>query len=91
MIKLIVMLLAGLLPMVPAVSLNYGQASILTPCDFPFARDGIAAESSENVETVGVADLDMTDLSWARAQGTVRNLRDRRFDLYRVVWMDDKA
>jgi len=40
---------------------------------------------------VGVADLDMTDLSWARAQGTVRNLRDRRFDLYRLVWMDDKA
>ena len=34
----------GSLPMVPAVSLNYGQAAILTPSDFPFSRDGILAE-----------------------------------------------
>jgi predicted amidohydrolase/ribosomal protein S18 acetylase RimI-like enzyme len=81
----------GNLPNVENMDIQYAESCILTPCDFPFARDGIAAESSENVETVGVADLDMTDLSWARAQGTVRNLRDRRFDLYRVVWMDDKA
>ena len=51
-------------------------------------RDGIAAECSENVETVAIADLDLTDLSWARAKGTVRNLRDRRFDLYQTHWTD---
>src|SRR5690606_25411464 len=34
----------GSLPNVPAVSLNYGQAAILTPSDFPFSRDGILAE-----------------------------------------------
>ena len=60
----------------------------MTPCDYPFAREGIAAEVAENVEAVAVADLDLTDLSWARAEGTVRNLRDRRFDLYRVAWRD---
>jgi predicted amidohydrolase len=35
---------------------------------------------------VAIADLDLTDLDWARQEGTVRNLRDRRFDLYKVDW-----
>jgi len=78
----------GNLPNVDNMDIQYAQSCILTPCDFPFARDGIAAEATENVETVTIADLDLTDLSWARAQGTVRNLRDRRFDLYKVVWND---
>jgi hypothetical protein len=58
----------------------------LTPCDFPFARDGIAAEATENVETLTISDVNLADLSWARAEGTVRNLADRRFDLYRIEW-----
>lgn len=76
----------GNLPNVENMDVQYAQSAILTPCDFPFARDGIAAEASENVETVTIADLDLTDLSWARAQGTVQNLRDRRFDLYKTIW-----
>ena len=76
----------GNMPNVANMDIQYAQSCIITPCDYPFARDGIAAETSENVETVAVADLDFTDLSWARAQGTVRNLRDRRFDLYKVDW-----
>jgi predicted amidohydrolase/predicted N-acetyltransferase YhbS len=78
----------GNLPNVENMDVNYALSCILTPCDFPFARDGIAAETTENVETIAVADLDMTSLSWARAEGTVRNLRDRRFDLYKVNWKD---
>ncbi len=78
----------GNLPNVENMDVQYAQSVILTPCDFPFARDGIAAEASENVETVTIADLNLTDLDWARAQGTVRNLRDRRFDLYKTVWTD---
>lgn len=77
----------GNLPGVENMDINYAESCILTPCDFPFARDGIAAECSENVETVAIADLDLTDLSWARANGTVRNLRDRRFDLYETQWI----
>ena len=50
--------------------------------------DGIAAEASENVEMVIVADLNLAAIRWARAQGSVRNLRDRRFDLYRTRWAD---
>ncbi len=81
----------GNLPGVENMDVNYAMSCILTPCDFPFARDGIAAECTENVETVAIADLDLTDLSWARAEGTVRNLRDRRFDLYETIWQDKIA
>jgi len=76
----------GNLPGVDNMDIQYAQSCILTPCDFPFARDGIAAEASENVETVTIADLNLSDLAWARAEGTVRNLRDRRFDLYSTRW-----
>ncbi len=76
----------GNLPNVANMDIQYAQSCILTPCDFPFARDGIAAEASENVETLTISDVNLADLSWARAEGTVRNLADRRFDLYRIRW-----
>ncbi|MGN3973974.1 GNAT family N-acetyltransferase [Tsuneonella sp. SYSU-LHT278] len=76
----------GNLPNVGNMDIQYAQSCILTPCDFPFARDGIAAEATENVETLTISDINLADLSWARAEGTVRNLADRRFDLYRIEW-----
>ncbi len=76
----------GNLPEVENMDLQYAQSAIYTPCDYPFARDGIAAETSENVEMVAVADVNLATLTWARSHGSVRNLRDRRFDLYRTVW-----
>ena len=76
----------GNLPNVENLDMQYAQSAILTPCDLPFARDGIAAEASDNVETVTMCDLDLTDLAWARSEGAVQNLRDRRFDLYKTLW-----
>ncbi len=76
----------GNLPNVANMDIQYAQSCILTPCDFPFARDGIAAEATENVETLTISDVNLADLSWARAEGTVQNLHDRRFDLYRIEW-----
>jgi predicted amidohydrolase/GNAT superfamily N-acetyltransferase len=76
----------GNLPGVDNMDVQYAQSCILTPCDFPFARDGIAAEASENIEALTIADVNLADLTWARAEGTVRNLADRRFDLYRIDW-----
>ncbi|MGI8943989.1 MAG: GNAT family N-acetyltransferase [Qipengyuania sp.] len=76
----------GNLPNVANMDIQYAQSCILTPCDFPFARDGIAAEASENVETLTISDVNLADLNWARAEGTVQNLADRRFDLYRIEW-----
>lgn len=66
----------GSLPMVPAVHLNYGQAAILTPSDFAFARDGILAEGNTNQETMVIGDLNLTALRDARQTGTVLPLRD---------------
>ena len=58
------------------------------PEEAPYTRGQVAAEASENVEMIIVADLNLATVQWARAQGSVRNLRDRRFDLYRTRWSD---
>lgn len=81
----------GNLPNVHNMDIQYAQSCILTPCDFPFARDGIAAEASDNVETLTIGDVNLGDLRWARAEGTVRNLSDRRFDLYDIDWKEPKG
>ncbi|MGB0671709.1 MAG: carbon-nitrogen hydrolase family protein, partial [Rhodospirillales bacterium] len=76
----------GNLPNVENMDIQYAQSCILTPCDFPFARDGVAADTTPNAEMVAFADLRLDDLTAARHSGTVQNLKDRRFDLYSVKW-----
>lgn len=66
----------GSLPMVPAVSLNYGQAAIYTPSDFAFARDGILAEGIPNQETMVVAELNLTTILEGHESATVLPLLD---------------
>lgn len=66
----------GSLPMIPAVSLNYGQASILTPSDFEFSRDGIRAEGIPNQESLIIGDIDLDILETSRRGGTVLPLMD---------------
>jgi predicted amidohydrolase len=78
----------GNLPNVANMDIQYAQSCILTPCDFPFARDGIAADTTPNVETVAFADLRLEALRAARNGGTVQNLKDRRHDLYTTVWRE---
>jgi predicted amidohydrolase/ribosomal protein S18 acetylase RimI-like enzyme len=78
----------GNLPGVENMDIQYAQSCILTPCDFPFARDGIAADTTANTEMVAFADLDLEKIVSARLSGTVRNLKDRRFDLYSTTWND---
>lgn len=68
----------GSIPMVPAVSLNYGQASILTPSDFAFSRDGILAEGNPNQEMMVIGELNMTTILDTRSGGTVLPLLDSR-------------
>lgn len=68
----------GSLPMVPAVSLNYGQAAILTPSDFAFSRDGILAEGNPNQEMMVIGELNLQTISDTRSSGTVLPLFDSR-------------
>lgn len=80
----------GNLPGVDNMDIQYAQSCILTPCDFMFARDGIAADTTPNVETVAVADIRIENLMAGRNSGAVQNLKDRRFDLYNVQWQGKK-
>lgn len=75
----------GNLPDVSNLDVNYGQAAVLTPSDFAFARDGIAAEADSNEETVLICDVDLNALRGARAGGSVTPRLDRRTDLFRLV------
>lgn len=68
--------LVGSLPMVPAVSLNYGYAAIYTPSDFAFSRDGIMAEGPVNQESMVIGDLNLRLIEESRELGTVLPLRD---------------
>jgi len=68
----------GSLPMVPAVSLNYGQAAVLTPSDFAFSRDGILAEGDPNQEMMVIGELNLKTIAETRASGTVLPLLDSR-------------
>ena len=77
----------GNLPFVENADIHYAQSGIFTPSDVAFARDGVAAECSANIETVVVHDLDLELLRRNRLGGTVQNWNDRRLDLYKVTWL----
>lgn len=66
----------GSIPMVPTVSLNYGQAAILTPSDVMFSREGILAEGNVNEENIVIGEVDLDLIDRARTFGTVLPLRD---------------
>jgi len=76
----------GNLPFVPHADTHYAQSGIYTPLDYAFARDGIAGESTPNVETLVTADVDLDQLRRHRYEGVVQPWEDRRTDLYGVTW-----
>ena len=79
---------AGMMPFVDNADMHYAQCAVLTPSDFPFARDAVASESMPNIETVVVHDVDLELLRRNRSDGTVRPWTDRRKDLYTVKYTD---
>jgi predicted amidohydrolase/ribosomal protein S18 acetylase RimI-like enzyme len=79
---------AGMMPFVDNADMHYAQCAVLTPSDFPFARDAVASESMPNIETVVVHDVDLELLRRNRTDGTVRPWTDRRRDLYCVKYID---
>jgi predicted amidohydrolase/predicted N-acetyltransferase YhbS len=81
----------GNLPNVENMDIHYAESAILTPSDFPFARDGVAADTAPNTETIAISDLSLDALLTARQSGAVQNLKDRRFDLYRVEWTQQQG
>lgn len=76
----------GNLPLVDNMEVQYAQSCILTPCDFFFAHDGVASDTTPNVEAIAIADLRMDSLNQARNSSSGRNRGNRRHELYGVVW-----
>ncbi|MCD8318340.1 MAG: bifunctional GNAT family N-acetyltransferase/carbon-nitrogen hydrolase family protein [Paraprevotella sp.] len=74
----------GNLPRVHNMDIQYAQSGVFTPCDFAFPTDGRRAEATPNTEMILVSDVDLDLLSALHAYGSVRNLKDRRRDLYEV-------
>lgn len=72
----------GNLPSVQAMDIHYGKASVFSPSDFEFARDGIQAQADSNVEMLLVTDLDLGNLYRSRSAGSVTPRLDRRTDLF---------
>lgn len=74
----------GNLPKVHNMDIQYAQSMVFTPCDFAFPANGIKAEATPNNEMILIADLDIDLLRELNQFGSVRNLKDRRKDIYEL-------
>lgn len=74
----------GNLPKVHNMDIQYARSGVFTPCDFAFPTDGRRAEATPNTEMILISDVNLNLLSELHTYGSVRNLKDRRSDLYEV-------
>ncbi len=74
----------GNLPKVHNMDIQYAQSMVFTPCDFAFPVNGIKAEATPNTEMILIADVDFHLLTELHNSGSVRNLIDRRKDIYEL-------
>ena len=74
----------GNLPNVHNMDIQYAQSMVFTPCDFSFPSNGIKAEATPNSEMILIADVDIDLLRELNQFGSVRNLKDRRKDIYEL-------
>lgn len=72
----------GNLPKVHNMDIQYAQSVVFTPCDFAFSPNGIKAEATPNNEMTLIVDVDLELLKELNKYGSVRNLHDRRKDIY---------
>lgn len=74
----------GNLPKVENMDIQYAQSAVFTPSDFAFPTNAVKAETTANTEMTLIADVDLDLLKELHLQGSVRNLLDRRKDLFDV-------
>lgn len=74
----------GNLPKVHNMDIQFAQSMVFTPCDFSFPANGIKAEATTNTEMILIADVDIDMLRELNQFGSVRNLRDRRLDIFEL-------
>jgi predicted amidohydrolase/GNAT superfamily N-acetyltransferase len=81
----------GNLPNVHNMDIQFAQSMVFTPCDFSFPTNGIKAEATPNTEMILIADVDLGLLRELNRFGSVRNLKDRRKDIFEVVRKDKEV
>jgi len=74
----------GNLPKVHNMDIQFAQSMVFTPCDFSFPANGIKAEATTNTEMILIADVDIDLLRQLNQFGSVRNLKDRRKDIFEL-------
>lgn len=74
----------GNLPKVNNMDIQFAQSMVFTPCDFSFPANGIKAEATTNTEMILIADVDLSLLKELNQFGSVRNLKDRRTDIFEL-------
>jgi len=74
----------GNLPKVHNMDIQFAQSMVFTPCDFAFPSNGIKAEATPNTEMILICDVDLDLIHELNLHGSVRNLRDRRKDIYEL-------
>ncbi|WP_117884411.1 bifunctional GNAT family N-acetyltransferase/carbon-nitrogen hydrolase family protein [Aureibaculum luteum] len=74
----------GNLPKVHNMDIQFAQSMVFTPCDFAFPTNGIKAEATQNSEMILIADVDIDLLRELHQFGSVKNLKDRRKDLFEL-------
>ncbi|MHC1776692.1 MAG: GNAT family N-acetyltransferase [Lentimicrobium sp.] len=74
----------GNLPKVHNMDIQFAQSMVFTPCDFAFPSNGIKAETTPNTEMILIADVDLDLIRELNQFGSVRNLKDRRKDIYEL-------
>jgi predicted amidohydrolase len=76
----------GNLPKVNNMDIQYAQSAIFTPSDFQFPTNAIKSEATPNTEMTVIADLDLELLKELHEYGSVKTMKDRRTDLYEIIW-----
>lgn len=74
----------GNLPNVHNMDIQYAQSAVFTPCDFSFPTNGLKAEATPNSEMILIVDVDLDLLKELHNHGAVKNLKDRRLDLFKL-------
>ena len=75
----------GNLPQVENLDIHYSQSAVFTPSDFAFPSNAVKSESTPNTEMILISDIDLKLLDELHQYGSVRNLKDRRTDLYNII------
>jgi len=76
----------GNLPKVKNMDIQFAQSAVFSPSDYSFPNNAIIAEATPNTEMTMIADVNLDLLKELHSHGSVRNLKDRRTDIYSLKW-----